>query len=102
MKIRVTKPGVTDGNSTLDVGAETELDAKNAVSLIAGGYAEAVEDADGGELTAEEMAKALDKKYKAEEIKAAAEKAGVQFGPTATKAVVIAAIIEAGKYANLT
>lgn len=99
MKVRITKTGVTDNSSILEVGAVIEIDELNGNSLIAGEYAEAVEEA--SEPTAEEMAKALDKKYKADELKAAAANAGVEFAQDANKAEVVSAVIEAGKYADL-
>lgn len=100
MKIEIIKDGVTDHSSVLDVGAVIELDDVNATSLIKAEYATAVEqEADG--LTAEEMAKKLDDAYKADALKEAATAAGVLFEPGATKAVVVAAVIEAGKYADL-
>lgn len=101
MKVTILKQGVTDHNSLLEVGAVIEIDDRNGASLIAGGYAEAVEGDEDAEPTAEEMAKALDKKYNADELKAAATAAGVTYADNAKKGEVVAAIIEAGKYAEL-
>lgn len=101
MKIRITKPGVTDHSSILDVGTVIEIDDKNGASLVASEYAEAVEEAKQEDPTAEEMTKALDKKFKADELKAAATEVGVEFAQDATKAEVIVAVIEADKYADI-
>lgn len=100
MKIEIIKDGVTDHSSILDVGAVIELDDVNAASLIKAEYAIAVEQ-EADDLTAEKMAKKLDDTYKADALKEAATAAGVSFEPGATKAVVVAAVIEAGKYADL-
>ena len=102
MKICITKLGVTDHGSILEVGTITEIDDRNGASLVAGGYADAVEDEPGhDDPTAEEMAKALDKKYNAEDLKAAATAAGVEYAANAKKSEVVAAVLEAGKYADL-
>lgn len=103
MKIEIIKDGVTDHSSVLDVGAVIELDDVNAASLIKAEYAIAAEDTqeDPGELTAEQMAKNLDDAYKADALKEAAVAAGVAFDDKATKGAVVAAVIEAGKYAAL-
>ena len=102
MKVEIIKGGVTDSNSLLDVGMEIVLDDKNAASLIKDGYAKAVEEETPDGPTIEEMTAALDAKYaEAKDIKAAAESVGVAFATNATKAAVIAAVIEAGKYADL-
>lgn len=99
MKVRITKTGVTNNSSILEVGTVIEIDELNGKSLIAGEYAEAVEEVQ--EPTVEEMAKALDKKYKADELKEAAAKAGAEFAQDANKAEVISTVIESGKYADL-
>ena len=107
MKIEIVKTGVTDHSSLLDVGTVIEIDDKNGASLIAGGYAVAVEveddeeDEGGKTPTFEEMAKALDKKFNAENLKAAATAVGVAFPADAKKSDVVAAVINAGKYADL-
>lgn len=103
MKIEITKDGVTDHSSILDVGAVIELDDVNAASLVKAEYAIAAEDTreDPGELTTEQMAKNLDYAYKADALKEGAVVAGVKFDDKATKGAVIAAVIEAGKYAAL-
>ena len=41
MKVIITKPGVTDGNSILEVGTAIECPEKVAEGLIYGGYATA-------------------------------------------------------------
>ncbi len=43
MLIQITKPGVTDASSILDVGATVDYPENVAKSLITGGYAKAVE-----------------------------------------------------------
>ena len=112
MKVRVTKVGVTEGRSIVPVDTEIDLDAKSAQALIDGDYAVTVEVEDdpgngggvGGNTeqpTPEAMTKALDKAYKADELKTAAKAAGVEFADDANKGAVIAAVIEAGKYADL-
>lgn len=100
MKIEIVKTGVTDQSSLLDVGTVIEIDDKNGASLIAGGYAEKVETEDETP-TFEEMAKALDKKYNADDLKTAATAVGVAYATDAKKSEVAAAVIEAGKYADL-
>lgn len=101
MKVRITKAGVTDHGSLLEVNAVIEIDDKNGASLIVGDYAEAVEEDEHVEPTANDMAKTLDKKYKADELKAAATAVGVEFAEGANKGDVVVAIIAAGKYADL-
>lgn len=103
MIIKITRVGVADGNVALPVGHELEIDEANGKSLIDDGYAEDITPVGppAGDPSADDMAKALDKKYKADALKEAATAAGVEFAADATKAEVIAAVIAAGKYADL-
>lgn len=103
MKVKIIKEGVTFGRSLLDIGAVLEVEDKSGNALIENGYAEEIEAAELGtnDPTAEEMAKALDEKYKVDDLKTAAKEAGVEFDAKATKAEVIAAVLEANKYADL-
>ena len=41
MKVIITKPGVTDGSSVLEVGTSVDFPAQVAEGLINGGYATA-------------------------------------------------------------
>ncbi|MEG1083974.1 MAG: hypothetical protein RSE04_05990 [Hydrogenoanaerobacterium sp.] len=100
MKVEIIKDGVTDQSSVLDVGTIIDLADVNAASLIKAEYAIAVEQ-ETDDLTVEEMTKKLDEAYKADTLKEAAIAVGVSFEPNATKATVVAAVIEAGKYVDL-
>lgn len=44
MKVEVLLPGVTDGDSVLDVGVVTDLGKADATRLIEAGYVEAVDE----------------------------------------------------------
>lgn len=105
MKVQVTKIGVTEGRSDIPVGMVIELDDKNAHALVSEGYATMIEEqpseGQGNPPTPEAMTKALDKAFRADDLKAAAKAVGVEFADDANKATVIAAVITAGKYDNL-
>lgn len=100
MKVKIIKEGVTFGRSLLDIGVVLEVEETSGNALIENGYAEATKTNTEG-TTAEEMAKTLDDKYKVDDLKTAAKEAGVEFDTKATKAEVIAAVLEANKYADL-
>lgn len=100
MKVKIIKEGVTFGRSLLDIDTVLEVEDTSGNALIENGYAEAVKPNTDGP-TAEEMAKALDDKYKVDDLKTVAKEAGVEFDAKATKAEVIAAVLEANKYADL-
>lgn len=104
MRIKILKDGVTFGPSVLDVGMETEIDEVSGLRLVKDGWAEIVEvePPAGDEIPSyDEMVKALDDLYKADDLKTKAKELGVEFEAKATKAEVIASVIEAGKYDDL-
>lgn len=104
MKIKILKEGVTFGPSVLDVGMETVVDEASGLRLIEDDWAELVETVEppADDIPSyDEMVKALDDLYKADDLKAKAKELGVEFDAKATKAEVIASVIEAGKYEDL-
>ena len=102
VKIKILKEGVTFGPSVLDVGMETVVDETSGLRLIKDGWAELVKTVEppaGDDIPSyDEMVKAIDDLYKADDLKAKAKELGVEFDAKATKGEVIANVIEAGKY----
>lgn len=105
MKIQITRPGVTDGYSFLDVGTVVEYPQSDAERLITEGYAQAVGTTavadtvdidDNTESNAEAAVKALNK-LKLDKLIALAIEHDIEVAPDAKKADVVTAIIESGK-----
>ena len=106
MKIQITRPGVTDGYSFLDVDTVVEYPQSDAERLITEGYAQAVGtttavadtvDIDGNtESNTEAAVKALNK-LKLDKLIALAIEHDIDVAPGAKKADVVTAIIESGK-----
>lgn len=107
MKIQITRPGVTDGYSFLDVDAIVDYPQSDAERLIAEGYAQAVgttavadgvnvDSNDDTESDTEATAKALNK-LKLDKLIALAIEHDIEVAPDAKKADVVTAIIESGK-----
>ena len=106
MKIQITRPGVTDGYSFLDVDTVVEYPQSDAERLITEGYAQAVGtttavsdtvDIDGNtESNTEAAVKALNK-LKLDKLIALAIEHDIEVAPDAKKADVVTAIIESGK-----
>lgn len=106
MKIQITRPGVTDGYSFLDVDTVVEYPQSDAERLITEGYAQAVGtttavadtvDIDGNtESNTEAAVKALNK-LKLDKLIALAIEHDIEVVPDAKKADVVTAIIESGK-----
>ena len=93
MKIQITRPGVTDGYSFLDVDTVAEYPQSDAERLIAEGYAQAVGNT---ESNTEAAVKALNK-LKLDKLIALAIEHDIEVAPGAKKADVVTAIIESGK-----
>lgn len=100
MKIQITRPGVTDGYSFLDVDTVVEYPQSDAERLIAEGYAVAhAVDADGNDSTEDDTATAVKalNKLKLDKLIALAIEHDIEVAPNAKKADVVTAIIESGK-----
>ena len=100
MKIQITRPGVTDGYSFLDVGTVADYPQSDAERLIAEGYAVAhAVDADGNDSTEDDTATAVKalNKLKLDKLIALAIEHDIEVAPDAKKADVVTAIIESGK-----
>lgn len=93
MRVTIVKTGVTDHNAIVEVGQVMDYPTADAERLITTGYAEAAEEAD----TDEKIRKALDKKYKLDELVEKAKELGMEPAEGITKKDLVAAIIEAGK-----
>lgn len=91
MKIKVTKTGITDHNAIVEVDQVVDYAEADAKRLIAAGYAVAVEEPE------DDLAKKLEKKYKADELIAKAKELGMEVADGTTKKDLIAAIVAAGK-----
>lgn len=125
MKIKLLVPVTLEG-TIVEAGEEIVLSEKSALSLLEDNLAEAIEDQNDAtigvsddtlntdtlgtpgedesandELNAveeiEKVRKALENKYKRDEVAAAAKELGVEFHYNAKKSEIIEAVIEAGK-----